>query len=102
MKRLPRLIFLTALPLLAALGGTACTKQEPALTTRFQAFGTQIDLTVIGTDPASFEDISSLIEAESWRVLTPWKKSRLQNLKSLLLLQKPFSPSHQKKSAWEL
>jgi len=72
MKRLPRLIFLTALPLFAALAGTACTKQEPALTTRFQAFGTQIDLTVIGTDPASFEDISSLIEADFAQLHQTW------------------------------
>lgn len=49
-----------------------CRNQEPAYTERFQAFGTQIDLTLIGIDKASFERVAAIIKADFTAIHQAW------------------------------
>ena len=78
--------------LLLSLAG--CNGQEPAYTTRFLAFGTQIDLTLIGVDRANFDRISGAIQAdfasmqEAWHT---WEPGPLGRVNRLLPTGEPFS-----------
>jgi thiamine biosynthesis lipoprotein len=58
--------------LLWALVLVGCKPQEPAYTTRFTAFGTRIDLTVIGTDRDSFEQVSAAIQEDFASMQSAW------------------------------
>lgn len=49
-----------------------CRNQEPAYTERFHAFGTQIDLTLIGIDKASFERVAAIIKADFAAIHQAW------------------------------
>lgn len=72
----------------------ACDSQEPAYTTRFLAFGTQIDLTLIGVDRSRFDRISKAIEADfadmhaAWQA---WEPGPLGRVNQLLPTGKTFS-----------
>ena len=71
-----------------------CQPQEPAYTTRFLAFGTLIDLTVIGTDRNTFNDVSSAIEGDfaymhsAWHA---WEPGPLGRVNQLLPTGKEFA-----------
>jgi thiamine biosynthesis lipoprotein len=78
--------------LLLLLAG--CNGQEPAYTTRFLAFGTQIDLTLIGVDRAKFNRISGAIEADFSSMQTAWhawEPGPLGRVNRLLPTGEPFS-----------
>lgn len=73
-----------ALLLAVALAG--CAPQEPAYTTRFLAFGTLIDLTVIGIDRNTFNRVSNAIEGDfsymhsAWHAWHPGPLGRVNQL----------------------
>jgi len=71
---------------LLVLSLTGCKPQEPAYTTRFMAFGTRIDLTVIGVDRATFDWVSSTIQEDfasmhnAWHAWDPGPLGRVNQL----------------------
>jgi thiamine biosynthesis lipoprotein len=73
-----------ALLLALTLGG--CKPQEPAYTTRFNAFGTRIDLTVIGVDRENFDQVSAAIQDDfafmhsAWQAWEPGPLGRVNQL----------------------
>ena len=64
----------------------SCKPQEPAYTTRFTAFGTRIDLTVIGIDRDTFDHVSSAIQSDfafmhnAWHAWDPGPLGRVNQL----------------------
>ena len=73
-------------PLLLVLMLLGCKPQEPAYTTRFTAFGTRIDLTVIGIDREAFDQVSKTIQADfafmhnAWHAWEPGPLGRVNHL----------------------
>lgn len=72
--------------LLLALPLLSCKPQEPAYTTRFTAFGTRIDLTVIGIDRDTFDQVSAAIQSDfafmhnAWHSWDPGPLGRVNQL----------------------
>jgi len=85
--------FLLLLSLCAALAVTTCSRQEPADTARFLAFGTLIDLTIVGVEPEAFDRISAAIENDfaymhhAWHA---WDPGPLGRVNQLLPSGEPF------------
>ena len=72
----------------------SCKPQEPAYTTRFTAFGTRIDLTVIGIDRDTFDHVSEAIQSDfafmhnAWHA---WDPGPLGRVNQLLVSGEEFS-----------
>lgn len=77
---------------------SACGQETPVTTTRFNAFGTQIDLSLVGVDLKQAREATALIEQElaslekEWH---PWQPGPMGRVNQLLTVGDPFvaSPS---------
>ncbi len=77
-----------------ALALSACSPQQPAGTARFLAFGTLIDLTVIGVEDRAFDRISAAIQndfAYMHKAWHAWDPGPLGRVNQLLPSGKPFA-----------
>ncbi|NCA69299.1 MAG: FAD:protein FMN transferase [Sphingobacteriia bacterium] len=85
----PRL--LTLATLLLVLGG--CGKETPVSTTRFDAFDTQVDLSLVGVDPEQAREAANGLREElaileqDWH---PWRPGPMGRVNQLLITGEPF------------
>jgi thiamine biosynthesis lipoprotein len=90
-RRLPR-AYLAPLVLLAlVLAG--CREAAPAIGSRFPAFGTQTDLSLVGVSPAQAERATATIRSDFElleRELDPWAPGPLGRVNLLLAKGEPF------------
>lgn len=84
--------------LVALLALSGCGEETPVTTTRLNAFGTQIDLSLVGVDLKQAREATTLIEQElaslekDWH---PWQPGPMGRVNQLLATGEPFvaSPS---------
>jgi thiamine biosynthesis lipoprotein len=75
-----RVLLVLGLALLAAAG---CDRKDPVATGKFTAFGTQVDLTLIGVDRSTANEVTRLLEddmqamEDAWHAYRPGPVSRL-------------------------
>ncbi len=82
--------------MVAALFGLAlsgCRDQTPAITSRFSAFGTQVDLSLVGVNPRAAEQVAAAIKSDfglmtqAWH---PWEPGPMGRVNLLLTKGEPF------------
>jgi thiamine biosynthesis lipoprotein len=85
-----------ALVISCSLVPSGCKQSYPAYNTRFAAFGTLVDLSIIDVEPAKAERIIDAIRADFEYMNTAWhawNPGPLERVNELLPSQQPFSVS---------